>query len=144
MRTVVCWAGTAILGVLLATRAPGQECPDVTGCWEGDFTNGISGPLDLMLVQAGDQLSGVLVVNVAGTQTVALSGTATCDMIDLTGSVVTLSAQVTEDCMAGTFIAPPAGTSGTWQACRTACCGNGDAPVYEQMRSAGAPALTAT
>jgi len=136
MRTVFCLAGAAILLVTLAAHAAAQACPDVTGCWQGDFAGNYSGTLGISFQQTGDQLSGVVTANVAvpalGEAVGSLSGSAACAFIDFAATIsvsiasvqVAYSAQVTGDCMAGTFSVN--GVPGnTWQACRVSCCGNG-------------------
>ena len=129
MRPVIYSAGAAILLVTVATYAAAQGCPDVTGCWAGDYTDSVSGSLVIVLEQTGDQLSGVETVHdvVYGTMTSSLSGTFVCDTdaIEFSASFASASGQVTGDCMAGTFFVPALGTTGTFQACRASCCGNG-------------------
>ena len=142
MRSVVCSAA-AILLILIgfAIGASAQPaCPDVTGCWDGTYANSVSGALELVLQQSGDQLSGLLTIHDVnlGTQISGVSGTITCDTLSFTSSFSTSSALVTDDCMAGTFTAPPVGTSGTWQACRVSCCGNGTIQPGETCDDANA------
>ena len=134
MRTVVGFAGAVLLLVVTALRAPAQECANVTGCWEGSYTNSVSGAFESYFEQEQSSVSGALILHDTrfGTLPGTLAGTATCDTLEFESFfftpvffTVTFSAQIIGDCMAGTFSVPILSTNGTWQACRAACCGNG-------------------
>jgi cysteine-rich repeat protein len=127
MRTVVWLFGAAILLILSASHAAAQECPDVTGCWAGEYTGDSSGTMELTLVQTGSLLSGSETVQDVnfGTQTGDVSGTIACDSLTFAFPFAETSGLVTGDCMAGTWTSTFAG-NGTWQGCRVGCvCGNG-------------------
>jgi cysteine-rich repeat protein len=160
MRTVLGLAGTAILVVALAFPSAAQTCPELTGCWEGTYNNtntsSVAAAFDLELEQTGDQLSGSEIIHGNGlflfgsTIVGSVSGSFTCDALEFTTSEPPPGAvsgdhsgQVTDDCMSGTasfFIFSFPAFSGTFDACRVACCGNGIVNTGETCDDADASA----